>query len=235
MRAHARAPSESVSLASEPAQGLAHCAFSFRSAAMAAAPARPFRVALAVDASPAARHAATWAAASGLLGGPGTELHLVSVVPTPPLPAPPGRPTLSPGPLMPPSMGSVAAQGMEEYMRRVDEQNQTHRSLLQETAQRLVQQARRDGRAACLAMRAVCLLRADMRAVAPQVPTLHSTRCAQAVLEGDGAGGSAIGAPLVEYCRAQARHTAAAVALACKRPHRRMRTRRLRGTRIAGH
>lgn len=177
MRAQAHAPSESANERVSPRVLLIVLSRS----AMAAAPARPFRVALAVDASPAARHAATWAAASGLLGGPGTELHLVSVVPTPPLPAPPGRPTLSPGPLMPPSLGSVAAQGMEDYMRRVDEQNQAHRSLLQETAQRLVQQARRDGRTACVAMRAACLLRVDVRAVGATGAdaALHSLRASR--------------------------------------------------------
>jgi hypothetical protein len=106
-----------------------------------AAPAAPKKVALAVDASPASRHAVAWAAAAGVIPA-GAALHLVSVVPTPPLPSPPARPTLTPGPLLPPSVSSMAAMGMEEYMRRVDALNEEHRKLLEDTAAALAQQAR---------------------------------------------------------------------------------------------
>jgi hypothetical protein len=104
-------------------------------------PAAPKKVALAVDASPASRHAVAWAASCGIIP-PGAALHLVSVVPTPPLPAPPGRPTLTPGPLVPAGVSAMASAGMEEYMRRVDALNAEHKALLEETAATLATQAR---------------------------------------------------------------------------------------------
>ena len=131
------------------------------------------KVALAVDASPASRRATSWAAKLGLLSRPNTEVHLLSVLPTPPLPAPPMRPTFTPGPLLPTAAAGMAAAGVEEYMRRVDEERKEHVALLNDTAAELVRLA----------------------------PGLQPGSVRQHVLEGDGAGGSSVGACLVNFCR----------------------------------
>lgn len=131
------------------------------------------KVALAVDASPASRLATAWAAKLGLLTLPNTEVHLLTVVPTPPLPAPPMRPTFTPGPLLPPAAAGMAAAGVEEYMRRVDEERAAHTKLLNDTAAELVRLA----------------------------PGLQPVALRLKVLEGDGAGGSSVGACLVAYCQ----------------------------------
>jgi nucleotide-binding universal stress UspA family protein len=130
------------------------------------------KVALAVDASPASRCATAWAAKLGLLSRPGTEVHLLTVVPTPPLPAPPMRPTFTPGPLLPAAAAGMAAVGVEEYMRRVDEERAEHVKLLNDTAAELVR----------------------------STPGLQPSCVRQQVLEGDGAGGSSVGACIVNYC-----------------------------------
>jgi len=131
------------------------------------------KVALAVDSSPASRRAASWAAALGLLSRPNTEVHLLTVAPTPPLPAPPMRPTFTPGPLLPSAAAGMAAAGVEEYMRRVDEERAEHVKLLNDAAAEVVRLA----------------------------PGLEPSRVRERVLEGDGAGGGSVGACLVSYCQ----------------------------------
>ena len=131
------------------------------------------KVAVAIDASPASRRATAWAAKLGLLSRPNTEVHLLAVMTTPPLPAPPMRPTFTPGPLLPAAAAGMAAAGVEEYMRHVDEERAAHVKLLNDAAAELVRLA----------------------------PGLEPCSVRQKVLEGDGGGGSSVGACLVNYCQ----------------------------------
>ena len=131
------------------------------------------KVALAVDSSSASRRAASWAAALGLLSRTNTEVHLLTVMPTPPLPAPPMRPTFTPGPMLPSAAAGMAAAGVEEYVRRVDEERAEHVKLLNDAAAEVVR----------------------------MTPGLEPERVRQKVLEGDGAGGGSVGACLVSYCQ----------------------------------